>query len=113
MADYISGIKHITPAYPVKPVQPVHKDRETDRRKTPHDERREKGDKEQHNDEDGEQQEEEKPQYATIADMQAMIEAQGKQMQDTLTTLLTPSASISTDGSANRVCLMKGSWNLP
>lgn len=35
MADYISGIKHITPAYPVKPVQPAQKDRETDRRKKP------------------------------------------------------------------------------
>lgn len=54
MADYISGIKHITPAYPVKPVQPIHKDRETDRRQTPRDDRREKGDKEQQNDEDGE-----------------------------------------------------------
>jgi len=35
MADYISGIKHITPAYPVKPVQPTQKDRETDRRDKP------------------------------------------------------------------------------
>jgi len=33
MADFVSGIKHITPSYPVKPVQPVPKDRETDRRK--------------------------------------------------------------------------------
>jgi len=33
MADFISGIKHITPTYPVKPAQPVPKDRETDRRK--------------------------------------------------------------------------------
>jgi hypothetical protein len=30
------------------------------------------------------------PQYATVADMQAMIEAQGLQMQNTLQTLLTP-----------------------
>ncbi len=35
MGDYFSGIKHITPSYPVKPVQPVHKDRETDRRDKP------------------------------------------------------------------------------
>lgn len=54
MADYISGIKHITPAYPVKPVQPTHKDRETDRRQTPQDERRDKGEKEPQNDEGGE-----------------------------------------------------------
>ena len=40
--------------------------------------------------EDEGQEEEEKPQYATIADMQAMIEAQGQQMQNTLTTLLQP-----------------------
>jgi hypothetical protein len=33
MADYFSGIKHITPTYPVKPAQPVPKDRQTDRRK--------------------------------------------------------------------------------
>lgn len=53
MADYISGIKYITPAYPVKPVQPIQKDRETDRRQTPKDESRDKGEKERHNDEDG------------------------------------------------------------
>jgi hypothetical protein len=50
MADYISGIKHITPTYPVKPVLPTHKDRETDRRKKPTDERRDKDDREQHGD---------------------------------------------------------------
>lgn len=33
MADFISGIKHITPTYPVKPAQPVPRERETDRRK--------------------------------------------------------------------------------
>jgi hypothetical protein len=33
MADFISGIKHITPTYPVKPAHPVPKERETDRRK--------------------------------------------------------------------------------
>lgn len=44
MADYISGIKHITPAYPVKPVQPAQKDRQTDRRKKPKYERPGKGD---------------------------------------------------------------------
>ena len=35
MADYISGIKHITPSYPVKPVQPAQKDRQTGRRQKP------------------------------------------------------------------------------
>lgn len=34
--------------------------------------------------------EEEKPQFATIDQMQALIEAQGQQMQNTLTTLLEP-----------------------
>ncbi|MGI9233201.1 MAG: hypothetical protein ACR2RD_06175 [Woeseiaceae bacterium] len=57
MADYISGIKHKTPAYPVKPVQPANKDRETDRRKKPKDEVREKNDKER----DDDQYEERKP----------------------------------------------------
>lgn len=33
MADSISGIRYIGPNYPVKPVQPVPKGRETDRRK--------------------------------------------------------------------------------
>ena len=32
MSDFISGIKHITPSYPVKPVRPAQKDRQTDRR---------------------------------------------------------------------------------
>jgi len=54
MADYISGIKHIGPSYPVKPVQPVHKDRETDRRKKPTEERRDKDDGERQGDQDGE-----------------------------------------------------------
>lgn len=53
MADYISGIKHITPTYPVKPVQPAHKDRETDRRKKPTDERRDQDD-ERHDDDSDE-----------------------------------------------------------
>jgi hypothetical protein len=35
MSDFISSIKHITPAYPVKPVQPAQKDRQTDRRQKP------------------------------------------------------------------------------
>ncbi len=35
MAEFISGINRIGPSYPVKPVQPVPKDRETDRRKKP------------------------------------------------------------------------------
>ena len=35
MADFVGGIKHIGPSYPVKPVQPAQKDREAnnDRRK--------------------------------------------------------------------------------
>lgn len=55
MADYISGIKHITPTYPVKPVQPVPKDRETDRRKKPRDERRDQDDTGRHDRDDDEQ----------------------------------------------------------
>lgn len=47
MADYISGIKHIPPTYPVKPVQPASKDRETDRRKKPRDERHDQDETEQ------------------------------------------------------------------
>jgi len=35
MHDFISGINRIGPSYPVKPVQPAQKDRETDRRKKP------------------------------------------------------------------------------
>ena len=37
MADFIGGIKRIGPSYPVKPVQPAQKDRETDndRKKRP------------------------------------------------------------------------------
>ena len=35
MPDFISGINRISPSYPVKPVQPTQKDRETDRRKKP------------------------------------------------------------------------------
>ena len=37
MADFIGGIKHIGPSYPVKPVQPAQKDRATDndRKKRP------------------------------------------------------------------------------
>jgi len=33
MADFISGIKHIVPTYPVKPVQPVPEGRKPDQRK--------------------------------------------------------------------------------
>ena len=50
MADYFSGIKHITPSYPVKPVQPIQKDRETDRRDKPKHKAPEKQDDEEHND---------------------------------------------------------------
>ena len=35
MPDFISGINRIGPSYPVKPVQPAQKDRQTDRRKKP------------------------------------------------------------------------------
>lgn len=35
MQETISGIYRIPPTYPVKPVQPPSKDRETDRRKKP------------------------------------------------------------------------------
>ena len=35
MQEFISGIYRIPPTYPVKPVQPAQKDRETDRRKKP------------------------------------------------------------------------------
>lgn len=35
MPDFISGINRIGPSYPVKPVQPTQKDRQTDRRKKP------------------------------------------------------------------------------
>ena len=33
MADNISGIKNITPSYPVKPVQPSPRDRESGKRR--------------------------------------------------------------------------------
>ncbi|MDJ0709939.1 MAG: hypothetical protein QNJ14_06105 [Woeseiaceae bacterium] len=46
MADFISGINRIGPSYPVKPVQPAHKDRETDRRK------KERQDEPEHDDRD-------------------------------------------------------------
>ncbi len=37
MAESVSGIKPVNPSYPLKPVLPVRKDRETDRRrKAPH-----------------------------------------------------------------------------
>ncbi len=35
MPDFISGINRIGPSYPVKPVQPAQKDRQTDKRKKP------------------------------------------------------------------------------
>ena len=52
MADYLSGIRNITPTYPVKPVQPANKDRETDRRKKPQDERRDPDESQRHDDDD-------------------------------------------------------------
>ncbi len=33
MSDYFSGIRNIGPSYPVKPVTPAHKDRETGNRR--------------------------------------------------------------------------------
>lgn len=33
MSDFVSGIKHIGPSYPVKPAQPAQKDRETGNRR--------------------------------------------------------------------------------
>jgi hypothetical protein len=54
MADYISGIKNTPPAYPVKPVQPVHKDRETDRRQKPREEQRDSNEKDRPTEDDGE-----------------------------------------------------------
>ena len=51
MADFVSGIKNITPTYPVKPAQPVPKDRETDRRKK---EPRKEPEHEDHERDDGE-----------------------------------------------------------
>lgn len=33
MSDFVTGIKHIGPTYPVKPVQPTQKDRETGNRR--------------------------------------------------------------------------------
>ena len=33
MSDLVNGIRQIGPSYPVKPVQPTRKDRETGRRK--------------------------------------------------------------------------------
>ena len=45
MSDLVSGIKNITPAYPLKPVQPAQKDREAGNRKKPPRDRKEKHDK--------------------------------------------------------------------
>ena len=30
MADFVGGIKHIGPSYPIRPVRPVQEDKETD-----------------------------------------------------------------------------------
>lgn len=54
MTDFVSGIKQISPTYPVKPVQPVHKDRETDRRRKPNYETPEKDDDRETEPQDGE-----------------------------------------------------------
>ena len=46
MTDFSSGIKNIPPAYPLKPVQPVRKEREPGRRKKPSDKRPDDGENE-------------------------------------------------------------------
>ena len=56
MSDFVGGIKHIGPSYPVKPVQPTQKDRETGnrnkKRQRPETERRDDDDdQERHIDE--------------------------------------------------------------
>lgn len=56
MSDFVGGIKHIGPSYPVKPVQPTQKDRETGnrnkKRQRPETERRDDDDdKDRHIDE--------------------------------------------------------------
>lgn len=49
MADFVGGIKQIGPSYPVRPVQPAQKDRETNNRRKkqpePASERRDDDDK--------------------------------------------------------------------
>ena len=55
MADFVGGIKHIGPSYPVKPVQPAQKDREAGNRRKkrpgPDTEKQDDDDQEQHIDE--------------------------------------------------------------
>ena len=46
MSDFVGGIKHIGPTYPVKPVQPTQKDRETGNRR----QKRHKPDTDKHDD---------------------------------------------------------------
>ena len=48
MADFIGGIKHIGPSYPVRPVQPPQKDKEPDNRRR----KREQPETEKHDDDD-------------------------------------------------------------
>ncbi len=45
MADFISGIHRIGPSYPVKPAQPVQKDREREEQKKPPQEKPEHDDR--------------------------------------------------------------------
>lgn len=53
MQETISGIYRIPPTYPVKPVQPANKDRETDQRKKPrYDVPEQKEDRDKPSDED-------------------------------------------------------------
>ena len=40
MSETFSGIKQISPSYPVKPVRPAQKDRQTGKRERPRDERK-------------------------------------------------------------------------
>jgi len=55
MSDLVNGIRRIGPSYPVKPVQPARKDRETGnrnkKRQRPDEEKREDDDETPHIDE--------------------------------------------------------------
>lgn len=48
MSDFVGGIKHIGPSYPVKPVQPAQKDREANNRRK----KRQNPETDRHNDDD-------------------------------------------------------------
>ena len=52
MADFVGGIKQIGPSYPVKPVQPTEKDRETGSRRK----KRQPPETDRHDDDEDDQQ---------------------------------------------------------